>query len=417
MKTHHYSGRSDEALRTLIEISGGDPVNAINNIPHGEPDSEYALLTAEVLSVNGMAVKLFQFSTEKKTRAIDESIKLFAANSLCGLRRYNDALTTLQSVTENSQALTIQGICYRALCSYSEAEEKLLSALQILCNESSLEDITDYYGNSLASVSRFQQQQKYLNIFKLTPEQRLRVINLLTPSSTTALIMLSLANLYYEQDRLNIALSYCSNMIEFTDRPVPNIMVAHSLMGRILTKMRRYLKAEEHYTKTLYILHLMTNPTQQAMVLKDIYNFYLNQKKYLEAEKFCINSLAKWTKLRNKIATKNPCFPILTLRSQLGKCYSLMDRLHLYQAEELLCGVLDNLQLLPNFDQKLVFRLNTTLSLSVFYKENGKLSKAKEMSTKWLEFYSQYHHTLYDEERVMKDIQLVKPGPIMSKDT
>ena len=60
VKTHTYSGRSDEALRTLVEIGGGDPVNAINDIPHGEPVSKYALLTAEVLSLNGgngMAVK------------------------------------------------------------------------------------------------------------------------------------------------------------------------------------------------------------------------------------------------------------------------------------------------------------------------------------------------------------------------
>ena len=187
-------------------------------------------------------------------------------------------------------------------------------------------------------------------------------------------------------------------------------------MGRILTKMRHFTKAEEHYTKTLNILYL-TNPLEQAMILEDISNSYLTQKKYLKAEKFCIKSLAKWTKSENKIVSKHLHFPILTLQSQLEKCYSQMDRQYQYQAEELLCGVLDNLQLLPNFDQKLVFRLNTTLSLSVFYKENGKLSKAKEMSTKWLEFYSQYHHTLYDEERVMKDIQLVKPGPIMSKDT
>ena len=53
VKTHHYSGRHDVALRTLVEIGGGDPVNAINNIPHGEPLSEYSYLTAEVLSHNG----------------------------------------------------------------------------------------------------------------------------------------------------------------------------------------------------------------------------------------------------------------------------------------------------------------------------------------------------------------------------
>ena len=400
MKTHHYSGRSDEALRTLIEISGGDPVNAINNIPHGEPDSEYALLTAEVLSVNGMAVKLFQFSTEKKTRAIDESIKLFAANSLCGLRRYNDALTTLQSVAENSHALIIQGICYRALCSYSEAEEKLLSALQILCNESSLEDITDYYGNSYASVPGFQQQQKYINIFTLAPEQRQRVINSLTPSSKTASIVLILADVYYKQDRFNTALSYCSNMIEFTDRTVQNIVPAHLLMGRILTTMRHYTKAEEQYTKTLNILYL-TNPSELAEVFEDFSEFYMTQKKYLEAEKFCINSLEKWTKLRNKSATKNLRFPILTLRSQLGICYSQMDGRHQYQAEELLCGALNNLQLSSNFDAKLVFRLNTTFWLSIFYQKNGKFSKAKELSTKWLEFSSQCQQTESDEDRVM----------------
>ena len=38
VKTHNYSGRDDEALRTLVQIGGGEPVNAINNIPHGEPE-------------------------------------------------------------------------------------------------------------------------------------------------------------------------------------------------------------------------------------------------------------------------------------------------------------------------------------------------------------------------------------------
>ena len=117
--------------------------------------------------------------------------------------------------------------------------------------------------------------------------------------------------------------------------------------------------------------------------------------------------------MRNKCATKNLCFPILTLRSQLGICYAQMDRRYQYQAEELLCGVLDNLQLSSNVDEKLVCRrLYTTFRLSVFYKENGKLSKAKELSTKWLEFYSQCQQTLSDCETEMKDIQLVKPGPI-----
>ena len=97
VNTHHYSGRSDEALCTLAEIGGGDPVNAINNIPHGEPVNEYALLTSEVLSHSGkkgMAVKLFQLLTEKTPSAIDESIKLVVAHALCGLGRYNEALMT-----------------------------------------------------------------------------------------------------------------------------------------------------------------------------------------------------------------------------------------------------------------------------------------------------------------------------------
>ena len=89
-----------------------------------------------------------------------------------------------------------------------------------------------------------------------------------------------------------------------------------------------------------------------------------------------------------------------------------MDRRHQYQAEELLCGVLNNLQILTNFDEKLVCRLNTTFFLSIFYMRNGKFSKAKELSTKWLKFYTQYHHTRSDEERVTEDIQSVKPGPI-----
>ena len=290
---------------------------------------------------------------------------------------------------------------------------KLLSALQILCNKSSLEDVTDYYGNSLASDSRFQQQQKYLNIFKQTPAERLRVINSLTPSSTTASIILHLAIMYYEQDRLNIALSYCSNMTEFTDRTVTGIVTANTLMGRILTTMRHYTKAEEHYTKTLNILYL-ANPSEQARVFEDFSNSYLIQKKYLEAEKFCIKSLAKWTKLRNKSATKNLLFPILTLRSRLGICYACTDRRHQYQAEELLCGVLNNLQLPPNFDEKLVFRLATTYWLSIFYKKNRKFSKAKELSTKWFELFSQYHQTqtLSDCEREMKGIQSIKPGPV-----
>ena len=384
-----------------------------NNIPQGEPVSEYAYFTATFLSVNGekgMVLKLCQFLTELAPSETDESIKLLVANALFGLGHYNEALTTLLSVTEHPETLIIQGDCYRGLRSYSEAEEKLLSALQILCNESSLEDITDYYGNSLASVSHFQQQQKYINIFKLTPEQRLSVINSPTPSSSTALIELHLADVYYRQDRLNLALSYCSNLIEFAGRTVPGIVTANTLMGKILTKMRHYMKAEEHYTKTLNILYL-ANPSEQARVLEDFSDFYLTQKKYLEAEKFCIKSLAKWTKLRNKSATKNLLFPILTLRSQLGMCYA-MDGRYQYQAEELLCGVLENFQLSPNFDEKLVFRLKTTFWLSIFYKENGKLSKAKALSTKWLEFYSQCHETDSDEERAMKDIQSVKPGPI-----
>ena len=133
-------------------------MNAINNIPHGEPFSKYALLTAEVLSNSGekgAAVKLFQYLTETTPSANDKSIKVVAAVALCCLGHHNEALTTLQSVTESSQALIIQGACYSVLRSYSEAEEKLLSALQILCNEIPLEEITDYYGNSLASVSRF----------------------------------------------------------------------------------------------------------------------------------------------------------------------------------------------------------------------------------------------------------------------
>ena len=104
--------------------------------------------------------------------------------------------------------------------------------------------------------------------------------------------------MYYEQDRLNIALSYCSNMIEFTDRTVQDIIAAHTVMGKILTKMRHFVKAEEHYSKTLNVLHLI-DPSQQANILEGISNFYLIQKKCLEAEKFCINSLAKWTKMRN----------------------------------------------------------------------------------------------------------------------
>ena len=89
-----------------------------------------------------------------------------------------------------------------------------------------------------------------------------------------------------------------------------------------------------------------------------------------------------------------------------------MDRRYQYQAEELLSGVLDNLQVSSNFDQKLFFRLKTTYWLSIFYKENGKFSQAKQLSTKWLEVSSQCHEINSDEERVMKDIQLVKPGPI-----
>ena len=189
------------------------------------------------------------------------------------------------------------------------------------------------------------------------------------------------------------------------------------MMGKILTKMRHYAKAEDHYTKTLNILHLMTNSSRQAKVLEVISDFYLTQKKRLEAEKFFINSLTKWTKLRNKSATKDLRFPILMLRSQLGMCYAQMDGRYQYQAEDLLCGVLNNLQILSNVDEKSIFTLNTTFWLSLLYKKNGKLSKAKELSTKWLGFYSQCQQTLSVCEKEIKDIQLVKPGPIISQDT
>ena len=177
------------------------------------------------------------------------------------------------------------------------------------------------------------------------------------------------------------------------------------------------MKAEEHYTKTLNILHLMTNPSEQARfweIISNFFNFYFIQTKYVEAEKFCTNLLAKWTKLRNKSATKNLRFPILMLRSHLGICYTFMDSRYQYQAEELLCGVLNNLQISSKVDEKLVCRSNTTFWLSVFYKKNGKLSKSKELSAKWLEFYSQCHEieTPSDWEKVMEDIQSVKPGPI-----
>ena len=96
----------------------------------------------------------------------------------------------------------------------------------------------------------------------------------------------------------------------------------------------------------------------------------------------------------------------------VGNLCFQMDSRYQYQAEELLCGVLNNLQLSSNVEEKLFCRSRTTHWLSIFYKKNGKLSKAKQMSTKWLEFYSQYQQTDSDEVRVMKDIQLVKPGLI-----
>ena len=64
VKTHHYTGRDDEAFRSLVKIGEGDPVNAINNIPHGELVDDYAFLTAEVIffcGENNMAVKLFHY--------------------------------------------------------------------------------------------------------------------------------------------------------------------------------------------------------------------------------------------------------------------------------------------------------------------------------------------------------------------
>ena len=418
VKTHHYTGRDDEAFRSLVKIGEGDPVNAINNIPHGELVDDYAFLTAEVIffcGENNMAVKLFHYMIEATPSAVDESITHIAANALCNLGRYDEALTAPKSVTENPEALITQGKCYNEQGLYPEAEDKLLSALQILCSKRPVEDITDYYGNSLPSVSQFRQRQTHNNMVTRTPEEKLRVINSLTPSSTTATIVLLLAEMYYLQERLDIALTCCTNLIELLDRlytgevGVSIPVEAQRLLGQIYFEMKEDKQAEDHFTKALNISYL-TNPYFQAVVLKDFSDVYLTRKKYLEGEKLCRRSLAKCTKLRSKMANKN-LLPILTAWSQLGICYVNMSRRYHYQAEELLCGFLENIQP-PYYFFELQLRTETIFWLSKYFGKKGKLSKAAELSREFLMLHSQCKKRFPDWEKEMKELLSTKQGPV-----
>ena len=422
VKSQHYSGSHQKALLKVSQIGGGNPVNAVTNIPLGLSASGCGTLVADIMHKCGeyvMALRLFRFMTETMPSEVDDPLKIVVASVLCELGRYDEAFAALQSVTDhnNRSVLMTQGVYYEENGLYLEAEKKYVAALQVLFDKSSAVVMTDYYGNYYPSAAS-ETKQQHLNLVTLSPKERLRVINSVEPSMPVILMLSDISDLYRNQGQLHLALSYAIKTLEFTEQLYAKeaassaAIRSHKRVGQLHADLYNYKQGEYHYTKAVNISYFL-DLSHQAESYGDLAYFYLRHKKYTKAEKFLLHSLARFKNWRNNTAASD----LLTLTSslsRLGRCYAHMGNRYHYQAEECLCEALSMLQPPLNANRLLV-RLQTIHWLSTCYKTHGNNGKAMKIGTEHLKLYPQCGQKVPSIDREMREILSTQLGPVATR--
>ena len=116
---------------------------------------------------------IYQYMSDKGSC----DVRMRMADCLRCLGNHRKAIEILECIPVNSYVrYTTLGDAYRDLGMYNEAETSILKALQIEYNNISVDVLTDYYGNPLATED--DRKEKVDLICTASPDHRLKMITI-----------------------------------------------------------------------------------------------------------------------------------------------------------------------------------------------------------------------------------------------
>ena len=302
----YYSGNYVEALSVLKQKCEGlseNPVTSALQLASELPHSiDYKLyIISETLfwcSEYRAALQIYQYMTDNDIS--DKRVRIAACH--IQLSNYNKALEILESIPVKSSEVYLQlGHAYGDTGKYDQAEAHYLHALQIEYNKTSVDTLTDYYGNPLPVDDK---QDGVDLISAASPEHRLSMITNITPDIITRIG--SLGMVYLEKKQYRRAEAYYNKAVELIHElygkgaAVEPAATALINQGANYRHMKQYSDANQCYTEALAVYRQLSKGNDTEDIAKTLYNQgnnYHCMKRYSNADQCFTETLAIYRKL------------------------------------------------------------------------------------------------------------------------
>ena len=221
------------------------------------------------------AHNIYQYMSDKGSC----NVRMRLDDCLRCLGNHSKAIEILECIPVNSYVrYTTLGDAYRDLGMYNEAETSFLKALQIEYNNISVDVLTDYYGNPLATED--DRKEKVDLICTASPDHRLKMITVSTPSVIQCIA--SLGNVYSSMKQRNTAQAYYKKSLQLIDELYgKGAAVSHAAdtlynQANNYRHKEQYCDAEQCYALALNIYKEKSTGAGGASIADTLNNMGLN---------------------------------------------------------------------------------------------------------------------------------------------
>ena len=291
--TLYYSGKYAEALsklkeeyKRLCERPVDLSLHIASLLPHSREGgtlpthSKYHTLTiiSETLFWCGefkAALQLYQYMTDNDIS--DERQRM--ADCYNRLGNHSKAIEILESISEKSsnEYFSLGNVC-RSSGRYDEAEASFLQSLQKEYNNTSVDILTDYYGNPLP----VDYDDQVDLIGAASPERRLSMITNITPDIIVCI--LSLGGVYSDKKQYTRAEAYYKKSLQFIyelygkHAAVKNAADVLFNQGDNYQRMKQYSNADQCYTEALAVCRKLSPDDDTVDIANTLYNQGINYR-------------------------------------------------------------------------------------------------------------------------------------------
>ena len=399
-QTLHGCGRYIEGLKTLQTVYGEDLLKFPNVVIITiEANEDNAGEVISLVADNLWKCSHYQAALEYSKHVYGKEANLEALKRLAGcydgLSRYSDALKVLKAAKMNSPDIDLwMGVLHQKLENYQQAETYLVSALQRYCEEASLEQRFDYYGDPIEEGSS--QAKCIVSMHAMSASERIRSIPNTTSDIATAIS--ALQYFYFWQGEYELAERYNNKFIELQTelygKDALVLATANALCknGNNLYKQNEGAKAEQIYIDSLGLLRKIygaeSDHADIAVLLSNLGNCYSGMSRFEIAINQFEEALGVYQRLYGK---ETQHASIAQQLREIGWCYSKLGQHE--KADKFLKESLTMFQAVYGHDNSHGDTTDLLCKLGVNCNDMRRYAEAKDYNEQVVSLYSKKYGT------------------------